>query len=146
MTTTPVFGSFSWADTAVGQSRKWTIHGVQNRGTFSGVYTIRFKSGVSGTTLNAEWILPSQGPSAVSNQPFILEITTVRGAANSLSYYAQFISVGATAAGFFLFTSQNQTGGIQALGVVAPYNITVQSSIASCSLTFTYMEVMAMIK
>ena len=90
--------------------------------------------------------LPSQGPSAVSNQPFILEITTVRRAVNSLSYFAKFESVGASTTGFFLFTSQNQTGGIQPLNTVAPYNITIQSSIASCTLTFAYVEVMAMIK
>ena len=145
MTTTANFGSYSWADTAVGQTRKWTIRGIQNRGTSSGVYTIRFKSGVGGTTLNAEWILPSQGPSAVSNQPFIIEITTVRTLSNSLSYYASFTSVGATAVGFFLFTSQNQTGGILPLGQTARYNIAVQSSIASCSLQFTYIDVEAIL-
>jgi hypothetical protein len=146
MTTTPVFGSFGWTDTAVGQSRKWSIQGLQNRGTFSATYTIRFKSGAGGTTLNAEWILPAQGPSAAANQPFTLDITTVRGAANSLSYFAKFESVGASTVGFFLFTSQNQTGGVVALNSPAIYNITVQSSIASASLTFTYVEVMALIK
>jgi hypothetical protein len=145
MTTTANFGSYSWADTAVGQTRKWVIRGVQNRGTFSGVYTIRFKSGAGGTTNNVDWILPSQGPSAVSNQPFILEITTVRTLSNSLSYYASFTSVGASTVGFFLFTSQNQTGGILPLGQTARYNITVQSSIASCSLQFTYIDVMAIL-
>lgn len=145
MTTTANFGSYSWADTAVGQTRKWTIRGIQNRGTFSGVYTIRFKSGAGGTTLNAEWIFPAQGPGSVSNLPFILEITTVRTLSNSLSYYASFTSVGASAQGFFLFTSQNQTGGILPLGQTARYNITVQSSIASCSLQFTYIDVGAIL-
>jgi hypothetical protein len=146
MTTTPVFGSYGWTDTAVGQSRKWMIQGFQNRGTFGVVYTIRFKSGVSGTTLNAEWVLPSQGPSAVANLPFILEITTVRSFANSLSYYGKFESVGASTTGFFLFTSQNQTGGVVALNSPAIYNITIQSSLASGNLSFSYVDVMAMVK
>ena len=142
MTTTPIFGSFSWADTAVGQSRKWSIQGFQNRGTFAGVYTIRFKTG---TTLNVEWILTSQ-TGAVSNLPFTLDITTVRTTSTSLSYYAKFESVGASTVGYFLLSSQNVGGGIAPLNTVAQNNITIQSNLASCNLTFAYVEVMAMIK
>lgn len=143
MTTTPTFGSYTWADTAVGQSRKWSIQGFQNRGTFAGVYTIRFKTG---TTLNVEWVLPSQGPGAVSNLPFTLDITTVRGTANSLSYYAKFETPGASAVGYYLLSSQNQTGGVAPLNTSAQYNITIQSNLASCNLSFAYVEVMALIK
>jgi len=145
MTTTTNFGSYSWADTAVGQSRTWKIQGTQTRGTFSGTYTIRFKSGVSGNVLNVAWALPATPSGAVSNQPFILEITTVRTFTNSLSYYAKFSSADATTAGYYLFSSQNQTGGILPLNQVARYNLTVQSSIASCSLQFNYIEVMTML-
>ena len=144
MTTTASSGSYSWADTAVGQSRKWTIYGFQNRSNFSSTYTIRFKSGAGGTTLNVAWALPATPSAAVSNQPFILEITTVRTFANSLSYYAKFSSADATTVGYYLFSSQNQSGGILPLNQEARYNITVQSSIGTASLQFNYIEVMAM--
>ena len=143
MTTTANFGSYSWADTAVGQSRTWKIHGIQNRGTFSGTYTIRFKSGATGTTLNVQWALPASPSVAVTNLPFVLELTTVRTTPTSLFYYAKFTSIEATTAGYYLYSSQNNTGGILTLNQVARYNITVQSNLASCTLQFNYIEVMA---
>ena len=117
---------------------------TQIRSNFSCTYTIRFKSGVAGTTLNVAWVFPATPSAVVSNQPFILEITTVRTFANSLSYYAKFSSPDATTAGYYLFSSQNQSGGVLGLNQEARYNITVQSSIGTASLQFNYIEVMAM--
>ena len=143
MTTTANFGSYSWADTAVGQSRTWKIHGIQTRGGVAGTYTIRFKSGTLGTTLNVQWALPASPAGAVTNQPFVLELTTVRTTSASLFYYAKFTSVEATTAGYYLYSSQNNSGGVLGLNALARYNITVQSSVASCTLQFNYIEVLA---
>lgn len=138
------FGSYSWADATIGQSRKWTIRGVQNRGTFSGIYTLRIKTGA---TLTDTFVIPAQGPGAVTNQPFILEILQVRTGANSLAFYMNFNTVNTGTTGYAAYyTNTNATTGVQGLGVSTAYTLTLQSSIASCSLTITYIEVTAMLK
>ena len=44
------------------------------------------------------------------------------------------------------YTNTNATAGVQNLGVSTAYTLTLQSSIASCSLTVRYIEVTAMLK
>ena len=142
MNTTPTFGSYTWTDTVVGQSRKWKIHGVQTRSNFSATYTIKFKSNGN---LNITWVLPATPSQAVNGQPFTLEIVQVRQLTNSLYYYAKFSSPDATTAGYSLYTSQNQSGGVVGLNVSSAYTITVQSSLASATLTFQHVDVTAVL-
>ena len=142
MTVSPTFGSYTWTDTAVGQSRKWKIQGVQSRSNFSATFTIRLRTN---GTLNTTWILPASPSVAVTNQPFTLELTQVRQVSNQLFYYARFISPEATTAGYSLFTSQNQTGGVVGLNVSGAYTITVQSNLASGTLTFLHVDVSAVL-
>ena len=137
------FGSYSWADTQIGQSRRWTIRGLQNRGTFSGVYTLRIKSGA---TLTDTFVIPAQGPSAVTNQPFILEILQVRTGANSLAFYMNFNTVNTGTTGYAAYyTNVNATAGVQNLDVTTAWNLTLQSSVASCSLNVRHIEVTVML-
>jgi hypothetical protein len=145
MTISPsTFGSYAWADTEIGQSRKWVIRGVQNRGTFSGFYTLRIKSGA---TLTDTFVIPSQGPASVTNQPFILEILQVRTGANRLAFYMDFktISTG-TNAFVAYYTNTNASAGVQNLNVSTAYTLTLQSSIATCTLTVTHIEITAILK
>jgi hypothetical protein len=142
MTVSPTFGTYTWTDTAVGQSRKWKIQGIQSRSNFSATFTIRLKT--NGTS-NVVWILPASPSGAVTNQPFTLELTQVRQFTNSLSYYARFISPEATTAGYSLVTSQNQSGGVVGLNVSGAYTITVQSNLASGTLTFLHVDVTAVL-
>ncbi len=81
---------------------------------------------------------------AVSNQPFTLEILQVRQFTNSLYYYARFISPDDTTAGYSLFTSQNDGGGVADLNVPGAYTITVQC-IAPGIMTFLHVDVTAVL-
>ena len=144
MTASPAFGSYTWTDTAVGQSRTWKIYGVQTRtNNTPTTYTIRLKTN---GTLNAAWVLPASSNTAVTNQLFTVELTQARQFANSLNYYARFMSPEATTAGYSLFTSQNQTGGVVALNVSGAYTITVQSNQASGTLAFSHVDVTAVLR
>ena len=91
------------------------------------------------------WILPASPSGAVTNQPFTLELTQVRQVSNQLFYYARFISPEATTAGYSLFTSQNQSGGVVGLNVSGAYTITVQSNLASGTLNFLHVDVSAVL-
>ena len=142
MTVSPTFGSYTWTDTAVGQSRKWKIQGIQTRSGFSATFTIRLKTN---GTLNAAWVLPASPSEAVTNQPFTLELTQVRQSATSLNYYARFISPEATTAGYSLYTSQINSGGVVGLNFSGAYTITVQSNLASGTLTFLHVDVSAVL-
>jgi len=136
-------GSYAWADTAIGQSRRWTIRGLQNRGTFSGIYTLRIKSGA---TLTDTFVVPAQGPSAVTNQPFIIDILQVRTGANSVSFYMKFDTVNTGTTGYAAFyTNVNATAGVQPLNISTAWTLTLQSSIASCSINVRHVEVTAML-
>ena len=142
MNITPTFGSYTWADTAVGQTRHWKIQGAQTRSTFSATYTIRLKTNAN---TNITWILPATPAAVVNNQLFSIEITQTRQVSNALYYFLKFNSFDATAAGYSFFTSQNTGGNVAALNVSAPYTITIQSSIASSSLTVHSVDITAIL-
>lgn len=139
-----LFGSYSWVDTEIGQSRKWIVQGLQTRGTFSAVYTLRIKSGA---TVTDTFVIPAQGPAAVTNLPFILEILQIRTGVNSLRFYNKFETVNTGTTGFVAYsTTLNATAGVQSLNTSTAYTLTLQSSIASGALTVNYIEVTAMVK
>ena len=136
MTGTPIFGSYTWTDNAVGQTRKWEIQGTQTRGTFSASYTIRLK--VNGNT-NVTWNLPASASLAVTDQLFTIEITQTRTQSNRLFYYMRFTSPeSSTNQGYTLFTTLFDTAPI---GTSGTYSITAQSSIASSTINFRHILV-----
>ena len=136
MTGTPIFGSYTWTDNAVGQTRKWEIQGTQTRGTFSASYTIRLK--VNGNT-NVTWNLPTSASLAVTDQLFTIEITQTRTQSNRLFYYMRFTSPeSSTNQGYTLFSTIFDTAPI---GTSGTYSITAQSSIASSTINFRHIIV-----
>lgn len=138
MNPTATFGSFSWADTAIGQTRRWILSGAQTRGTFSASYTIKFKTNAN---TNITWILPASPSVAVNNKFFQIELIQTRKTTVDMFYFARFISPDATTEGYNLYTSQNAGGSVVGLGTLAPYTITIQSSLASANLTVHHIAV-----
>ena len=142
-------GSNSWTDTAVGQTKRWTIYGTQTRGTDLPTYTIRLKNGTSNNI--SVWTLQASESNSMSSQTtWKIDMVTTR-TSDGLNLLGVFTSPDSNEAkasepDYFRFIQPTITSNnVPALNTLGTYNITLQSNKTPSTLRCYYIEILSIV-
>lgn len=139
MTQIATVGSWSWADAAVGYTRRVRIHGTLSRtNNVATTWSLRIRT--NGTE-NTIYPFPASPNTIVTGVNWVMDITWSRYQTGALMWNIRWNSSESTSTGYWTTRTQNVGGNVVALGVSAAYTITMQSNVATSSLNVIHANV-----